>query len=284
MCCKNSDNQNRVNGSAKKKEAVKDLILFFGALVKASVEGVVEFWGKGTAEAQPSAEPVYGTDVGADDRLYVEIEELPVYEEPACAPTSRELKAQMKTLRREEKLARKEEKRELKAAKKEAKLLKKQENRLKKEEKKQRNCEKKLEKQEKKEPKDVQRVRYIAKNRILSKTEKKFLDAIRSAVGLGYVVKTRVAMTKVVRHADGTKCKGEDLGEMDFGVFDLRNRLKVMVEVKGMKRQNQQSQREYREVERLCREASIPVIFFKAKHAKRTKYIKRRMRDFLNIR
>ena len=298
MCCKNSDNQNRLDGSVKKVEAVKDLILFFGTLVKASVEGVVEFWGKDKTEAQSPAEPVCVPEVNEAD-LYVEVEETPVceglIEENMSAPTVKELKAQMKQMKREQKLAQKEEKRALKAEKKEEQLLKKQENQLEKEEKKQRNSEKKLErklareekkqaKAEKKDPKSVRRVKYIAKDMVLSKTEKKFYDEIRRAAGLGYIVKPRVELADVLLHEDGTSCEDEDLGEMDFGVFDLRYRLRFFVEVKGMRRQEQQSQKAYREAEKLCRETSIPVIVFQTKHGKRPNYIKKRVQDFLNIR
>ena len=85
-------------------------------------------------------------------------------------------------------------------------------------------------------------------------------------------------------HEDGTSCEDDNLGEMDFGVFDLRYRLKFFVEIKGMRRQEQQSQKEYREAEKICRETSVPVLIFKAKHCNRPNYIKKRVQDFLNIR
>ncbi len=287
MCCKNSDNQNRVDGAVKKTEAVKDLILFFGTLVKASVEGVIEFWGKEKTEVQTSVAPACAPETNDAD-LYIEVEEAPVYEELIEADerdlSVEELKLQMKMLKREQKLARKEEKRALKAEKRAARILRNQENQLIKEEKKQRNSEKKLANKEKKTQKGVRRVQYISKDRVLSRTEKKFYDALRAAVGLGYIVKPRVDLSDVLVHEDGSSCEDDDLGEMDFAVFDLLYRLRFFVEVKGMRRQEQQSPKTYREVERICRETSIPIVYFKIKHCNRPEYIKKRVQDFLNNR
>lgn len=301
MSCKNSDNPNRVDGSAKKTVVVKDMILFFGELVRASVEGVVEFWGNGKTETESSVQVVNVPEAGAAD-LFEAVEEVPVYEvlpvyeefveADVDSPSVEELKAQVKELKREEKLARKEEKREQKlirkaekceqkTEKKAERYFRKQEDQLKKQARQQEKDEKKL---VRKDQKKVRKVKYISKDMILSKTEKKFYDEMRSAIGLRYIIRTRVDMADVLMHVDGTMCDDEELGEMDFGVYDLWSRLKVLVEVKGMRRQDQQSQKEYREVERLCREASIPVIIFKAKHINRRNYVKKRMKDFLNIR
>ncbi len=294
MSCKKIDNQNRTDGSVKKTEAVKDWLLFFGELVKASVDGVVEFWRPAKKEEAPVEEPVCIPETDdviefpiqdCEEEDALELEEITEeIEEPECGPTAKELKQQVKALKRAQKIARKEEKSAKKAEKKEQKLLKKQTKQEKTEEKKQQKSEKKAEeKAEKKLKKDQKKAGYIPKNMILSETEKKFYDGIRSAVGLRYVVKARVAMADVLRRGDGTKCKDEALGEMDFGVFDLQNRLKVLIEIRGLKRKGHQSQKTYRKVRKLCKKTGIPVVTFWAKYGVLTDYIKERMQDYLNV-
>jgi len=286
MCFKKLDNPNRTDGSAKKTEAVKDWILFFGELVKASVDGVVEFWGEDKKEAETVVQPVVTPEADVIDLCEelneeVELEETAEkVEEAVSGPTAKELKQQVKALRRAQKLARKEEKKALKVEKRGEKLLRKQEKQERDQDKKQKKNEHKAEKQQKK---DQKKAGYIPKNMILSETEKKFYDGIRSAVGLRYVVKARVAMADVLKRGDGTKCKGESLGEMDFGVFDLQNRLKVLIEIRGLKRKGHQSQKAYRKVRKLCKKAGIPVVTFWVKYGVLTGYIKERMQDYLNV-
>ena len=188
----------------------------------------------------------------------------------------------------------KEMRQQAKKIKKMAKRAKREENRVKK-------CEKKLAKQEKKaikaENKQEKRTvkaeikqekarmksGYVSKSVILSETEKRFYDGIKTAVGLRYVVKPRVEMADVLKRGDGAKCKDEQLGEMDFGVFDLQLRLKVLVEIRGLKRRGKQSQKMYKKVRKLCKKAGIPVITFWAKYGVLTDYIRERMQDYLNV-
>ena len=316
MSCKNPDNQNRTGGSAKKTEVAKEWLLFAGELIKASVEGVVEFFGGETAEektidASATAHEETVTELVEELAEIPELDEeiVECVEEDVSAPTAKELKQQAKELSRAEKLAKKEEKRAQKAEKKAAKLIqkaekeqndqikkaeKKKNDQIKEAEKKQKNEEKRLEKQLKKEEKQEQkdqkaekkaqkRSGYRPKNMVFSETEKRFYDGIRAAVGLGYIVKPRVQIAKVLKRGDGTKCNDEDLGEMDFGVFDLQNRLKVLIEVRGIKRKGRQTPRMYRKVRKLCKRAGVPVVTFWAKYGVLKKYIKERMKDYMDI-
>lgn len=324
MCCKNSDNQNRENGSAKKTEVVKDWILFFGDLAKASVDGVVEFWGKENSKEDAPAEVVARPEedvVSVDGALETEVAEE-VLEEDVIAPTAKELKALAKAMRREEKFAKKAERREEKLAKKEEKrarraekkeqdLLKKQENEQKKEARRQENLQRKEEKLQRQEEEKQERARekqeretekekdrekedrkaprkrvwkkYICRSRILSPEEKDFARGFRLAAGPLHIVKVRVPLASVLRHDDGSRCKGENLGDMDFGIFDLRNRLRVLIEVKGIKRQNKQSPAKYRKVRRLCRKTGIPVVIFNVRKGVDADYFRDRIREYLRL-
>ena len=159
MCFKKLDNPNRTDGSAKKTEAVKDWILFFGELVKASVDGVVEFWGEDKKEAETVVQPVVTPEADVIDLCEelneeVELEETAEkVEEAVSGPTAKELKQQVKALRRAQKLARKEEKKALKVEKRGEKLLRKQEKQERDQDKKQKKNEHKAEKQQKKDQK-----------------------------------------------------------------------------------------------------------------------------------
>jgi DNA repair exonuclease SbcCD ATPase subunit len=316
MSCKNPDNKKCTGGSVKKSDVAKEWILFAGELIKASIEGVVEFFGGEPAdEKKPDATAPALEEAVVE--VVEEVAEIPELEEEAvaCAEeeapilTAKELKQQAKELERAEKLAKKEEKRAQKAEKKAEKLILKAEkekndqikkaekqknDQIKEEEKKQKSEEKKLEKQLKKEEKQEQKEQksekkaqkrsgYRPKNMVFSETEKRFYDGIRAAVGLGYIVRPRVQIAKVLKRGDGTKCNDEDLGEMDFGVFDLQNRIRVLIEVRGIKRKGGQSRRTYRKVRRLCKKAGVPVVTFWAKYGVLKKYIKERMKDYMDI-
>ena len=341
MSCKNPDNQKLKNACAKSAEVVKDWLQFGGVLAKASVEGVVEFWGK-EKPAEPA--PVVIAPIVSEETAMALVSE-PLECENECL-NDKDIKQEKKDLKQEKK----ELKRAKKAEKKEAKLLKKQENNLKKAEKKQasqlKKAEKKkadqlkkeekkqddlLKKEEKKQedlqrkeekkqdnllvkeekkqekaerkrakadpveepvreepvekkPKRVRRRgKYVSKSRILSTQEKAFARGLRTAVGPLHIVKVRVPLASVLRHDDGSKCKGEDLGDMDFGVFDLGNRLRVLIEVKGIKRQNKQSPARYRKVRRLCRKTGIPVVTFWARNGVLPDYFRERIREYLRI-
>ena len=263
-------------GKRNQENLLKDWILFFGELVKASVDGVVEFWKP--EDSKPVAEePIVAEYEESDEEYMPEIEsqtvEVPtpdVSEASACS--AKELKKQAKMIKRAAKRVRKEEKqikRKLKADEKRLKQLEKEEQREKEE----------LEKQEKVSKK----VQYVSKNRILTGTEKKFYDGIKSAVGLRYVVKPRVALADVIRREDGSKCHDDELGEMDFGVFDLQNRLKVFIEIRGMRRRGKQRRKTYKKVRKICKKVGIPVVTFWAKYGVLNDYIKERMQDHLNV-
>ncbi|MBR7098861.1 MAG: DUF2726 domain-containing protein [Clostridia bacterium] len=114
-------------------------------------------------------------------------------------------------------------------------------------------------------------------------TEKQFIDGIKSAVGLRYIVKPRVALSSVLKKENGEQCKDEALGEMDFGVFDLQNRLKVLIEIRGMKRRGKQNRKAYKRARKLCKKADIPVVTFWAKYGVLNDYIKERMQEYLTI-
>ena len=220
-------------------------------------------------------------DEGAEDW------ESELEEDSAQRLTSKELKRLSKLEKKaekqekkEEKQAKKAEKKALKAEKKEEKQAAKLEKKTEAEEKKQQKSE---EKAEQKLAKKQLKAGYVPKDVILSETEKKFFDGIKSAVGLRYIVKPRVALSDVLKKEDGSKCKNEKLGEMDFGVFDLQRHLKVFIEVRGIKRRGRQSKKVYRKVRKLCKKAGIPVVTFWAKYGVLTDYIKERMQDYLNI-
>ena len=366
MSCKNPDNQNREKAPVKNTEVIKDWFLFFGELAKASVEGVVEFFGKEKPVDCAPVEVVQTPEVV----VAAPVEEtLEIVEEPreaieeSVTPTAKELMQQAKAQAKEEKRAKKAAKREAKllkkqeraqkrAEKKQAKQLKKEEKKqakqLKAEEKKQADLLKKKEqdqndlqkkeekaekKQVKKEPveendtddkaklkakkrkaklkekkakqkaklkeqkakqKAEQKIRkeenrprtfgaYVAKSRILSTQEKVFARALRRAAGPLHVVKIRVPMKSVLRYRDGSRCKCDRLGDMDFGVFDLGNRLRVLIQVKGMKRQNKQSPAKYCKVRRLCKKVGIPVVTFRIKGDVSADYIRERIREYLRL-
>ena len=161
MCFKKSENKKHKRISAETTAAVKDWILFFGDLVKASVEGVVEFWGPEkeetivaesvilpeTEETEPVEEMLDEAEPEVVEGVAEEVVETP---EEISGPTAKELKQQVKALKRAQKLARKEEKRALKAEKKEQKLLRKQEKQDKTADKKEKKAVKKLAKDQKK--------------------------------------------------------------------------------------------------------------------------------------
>ncbi len=284
MCNRNRNDRNDQNGVAKQAGLVKEWFLFFGELVKASVDGVVAFWrADGTsavdAEAPIAVDYEEITDV-CDVADGEESCDESCEEEDVAGPDAKELKRQAKLMKKAAKQAGKQEKKAKKAEKKAAKQVKKQA--------KQENSDaRKLEKTEKRETEKLEKARkkmgYVPKNVILSETEKKFFDGIKSAVGLRYVVKPRVEMADVLKRGDGTKCQDEQLGVMDFGVFDLQYRLKVLIEVNGMKRRGKQSKKVYKKTRKLCKKAGIPVVTFWAKYGVLTDYIKERMQDYLNL-
>ena len=287
MCKSNRGDCNDKCGTAKYAGPVKDWVLFFGELVKASVDGVVEFWRPDEKTAPESDAPIAadfeeileGSD-GADEADLCDecCEEDEA--EAVAEPDSKELKRQAKLMKQAAKQAKKQERAADKAEKKAAKLVKKQA-------KQEISDAKKLEKDEKRETEKQEKAQkkmgYVPKNVILSETEKKFFDGIRSAVGLRYVVKPRVELADVLKRGDGTKCEDEQLGVMDFGVFDLQQRLKVLIEVKGMKRRGKQNKKAYKKTRKLCKKAGIPVVTFWAKYGVLTDYIRERMQDYLNL-
>ena len=280
MCKKSNDIRQEQNGASQTSCAIKDWVLFFGELVKASVDGVVEFWSKEEEPSVPTEEPIVAEfeeicEEELCEDVCEEIEEI-----VPTGPTAKELKQEMKRVRREEKQAKKEQKRAEKAEKKEAKNLKKEEDRINSAEKKLAKAEKKA---EKKLAKKEKKAGYVSKDVVLTSTEKQFFDGIKFAVGLRYIVKPRVALSSVLKKENGETCKDEQLGEMDFGVFDLQNRLKVLIEVKGIKRRGKQSKKVYKRARKLCKKADIPVVTFWAKYGVLNDYIKERMQDYLSI-
>ena len=274
---------------SNKKNAgiMKDWLLFLGELAKASVDGVVEFWGKDQEADTSAEEPIPAEYEEAYEDEAAEDWESELEEDSVERLTSKELKRLSKLEKKAEKQAKKEEKQTKKAEKKALKAEKKEEKQAAKLEKKTVAEEKKLQKSEEKAEQKLAKKQlkagYVPKDVILSETEKKFFDGIKSAVGLRYIVKPRVALSDVLKKEDGSKCKNEKLGEMDFGVFDLQRHLKVFIEVRGIKRRGRQSKKVYRKVRKLCKKAGIPVVTFWAKYGVLTDYIKERMQDYLNI-
>lgn len=280
MCKKNNDIRDEQNNASPKMDVVKDWVLFFGELVKASVDGVVEFWGKEDEPQEPAEQPIEAEfEEICEEELCEDVCETPEEVAPV-GPTAKELKQEMKRVRREEKQAKKEQKRAQKAEKKEAKALKKEEDRINSAE---RKIEKAAEKAEKKLAKKEKKAGYVSKDVVLTSTEKQFMDGIKFAVGLRYIVKPRVALSSVLKRENGEKCEDEQLGEMDFGVFDLQNRLKVLIEIRGMKRRGKQSTKAYKRARKLCKKADIPVVTFWVKYGVLNDYIKERMQDYLTI-
>ena len=273
--------QDANRGNNSKAMLVKDWVLFLGDLVKASVEGVVEFWGAADEAETVAQLPEEEQIDSAEEVLDETVEEIEEAAEPVEAPKADV--AQERACAKELRLQAKKIKKMAKRAKREEKRVKKSEKKLAKQEKKAIKAEKKQAKKLQKKEKSSKKSAYVSKSVILSETEKRFCDGIKSAVGLRYIVKPRVALAGVLKRGDGTKCKDEQLGEMDFGIFDLQHRLKVFVEIKGLKRRGKQSQKMYKKVRKLCKKAGIPVVTFWAKYGVLPEYIKERMRDYLNL-
>ena len=112
MSCKNPDNQKLKNACAKSAEVVKDWLQFGGVLAKASVEGVVEFWGK-EKPAEPA--PVVIAPIVSEETAMALVSE-PLECEDECL-NDKNLKQEKKDLKQEKKDL-KQEKKELKRAQK----------------------------------------------------------------------------------------------------------------------------------------------------------------------
>ena len=118
---------------------------------------------------------------------------------------------------------------------------------------------------------------YVVKNCLMTKTELRYFDAIREAVGDEYVVVPQVPLSGVIEKEGDFEYQGELFRTIDFGIFSLDYVPLLLIEINdGTHRQEDRKERDEK-VKEICKEAGIQIIAFWVNQGIDQGYIKKRI-------
>ena len=115
--------------------------------------------------------------------------------------------------------------------------------------------------------------RYFVKDKLLTATEIKYYDAIRSVVGNSFLVFPQINLASVIDKEGGTNFRNELFRNIDFAIFDYDFHPLVLIEINDNTHFRKDRIERDQKVLSICKKAGIPLVTFWVKDGLNVNYI-----------
>ena len=115
--------------------------------------------------------------------------------------------------------------------------------------------------------------RYFVKDKLLTATEIKYYDAIRSVVGNNFLVLPQINLASVIDKEGETNFRNELFRNIDFAIFDYDFHPLVLIEINDNTHFRKDRIERDQKVLSICKKAGIPLVTFWVKDGLDVNYI-----------
>ena len=120
---------------------------------------------------------------------------------------------------------------------------------------------------------------YAPRDRLISKTERQFFEAIMSAVPEGFRVFPQINLASFIERTDNFRYRNELFRNVDFLITDSEFAPKIVVEINDQTHLEHDRRERDEKVSKICEEAGIPVIRLWTSYGVNIDYIQKRISE-----
>ena len=122
---------------------------------------------------------------------------------------------------------------------------------------------------------------YAPRDRLISKTENLFFEAIISAVPEGFHVFPQINLASFIDRTDNFKYRNELFRNVDFLITDKEYAPKIIIEINDQTHLEHDRRERDEKVSKICEEAGIPIIKLWTSYGVQPDYIQKRISEQL---
>ncbi len=122
---------------------------------------------------------------------------------------------------------------------------------------------------------------YATRDRLISKTESQFFEAIMSAVPEGFRVFPQINLASFIERTDNFRYRNELFRNVDFLITDSEYAPKIVVEINDQTHLEHDRRERDEKVSKICEEAGIPIIKLWTSYGVQPGYIQKRILEQL---
>lgn len=124
---------------------------------------------------------------------------------------------------------------------------------------------------------------YEIKSNYISQNEKGYFDAVKEIVGDKYLVQPQVNLASIIDKVSAEKYRNELFRNIDIGIFDNDYHIKVLIEINDATHREPSRRKRDEKVQEICNDANIPIIKLWTTYGINKEYIKKRLKDYLEL-
>ncbi|MBQ5711289.1 MAG: DUF2726 domain-containing protein [Oscillospiraceae bacterium] len=123
---------------------------------------------------------------------------------------------------------------------------------------------------------------YDARKTLISQTEQRFFEAIKSAVPDGHHIFPQIDLASFIERTDGARYHNELFRIVDFLVTDANYSPLFIIEINDQTHLNKDRKERDEKVQKICEEAGIPILKLWTSYGVDPEYIKKRIGEILS--
>lgn len=124
---------------------------------------------------------------------------------------------------------------------------------------------------------DPQPFLYEVKQSLITETEKRYLDAIKSVLPAGVFLQAQVNLASIIVRTDHSKYQNELYRNIDACIFDTSYKPLVLIEINDSSHNDNKRKERDQKIRNICEEAGIPLITFWTSYGINPDYMRERV-------
>ena len=129
----------------------------------------------------------------------------------------------------------------------------------------------------------TQKNEYKIKDSLMTDTEKRYFQGIRSILPDSYIVQPQINLATVLDKVSGSYYQNELFRNIDFGIFDLDYKPLLLIEINDETHREPERVKRDAKVANICFDAGLPLIRFWTSYGVDTDYMLKRLRQDLDF-
>lgn len=123
---------------------------------------------------------------------------------------------------------------------------------------------------------------YEVRDRLISKSEQEFYEAIKKSLPGGYCVFPQINLASFIERTDHARFHNELFRNVDFLVVDFEYRPKLIIEINDQTHLNAERKDRDEKVRKICEEAGIPILKLWTSYGVNQDYINSKIEQIIN--
>lgn len=122
---------------------------------------------------------------------------------------------------------------------------------------------------------------YFAKDRLLTTTEIKYYDLLRSLINEDFLILPQINLASVIDKQGGSNFRSELFRNVDFGVFDYNFRPLFLIEINDNTHFRKDRKERDKKVNEICKKAGLPILTLWVKDGINAQEINKKIQSIL---